>query len=182
MTVFQYCSKKNREDKMHAKQLVRELSKKKPNEEARPWKDAKTGTCEFETHIKRLKAGILTNAAYFRIHLCPRSYDEKVYEPHKVGFKYPTLASQNFPEPTIEMQTKEGRDRLTRNIANYEAHVTMRKAEEDHYLANKRVIIAEQSHPRWAPTQSHGQMFGEPFCDPNYLFKKDLSAATYTGL
>lgn len=82
----------------------------------------------------------------------------------------------------MEMQTKEGKERLTRSIAIYEAHVAKRKAEEDHYIANKRTIVAAQSHARWAPTQSHGQMFREPFCDPNYLFKKDVRKATYSGM
>lgn len=52
-----------------------------------------------------------------------------------------------------------------------------RKAEADHFVANKRQIVAAQMHARWAPSSSHGQQFHEPFCDPNYLFRQSLDPA-----
>jgi alpha-D-ribose 1-methylphosphonate 5-triphosphate diphosphatase PhnM len=74
-----------------------------------------------------------------------------------MGFKYPTAASHEFPETTLDMQTLVGRERLERTIAAFEEYVAKRKAEEDHFVANKRQIVAAQMHPRWAPSSSHGQ-------------------------
>ena len=76
---------------------MKTLQKKPKRDEHNPWKDSKKHTCEFETHIKRLNAAALTNAACFRIHLLPRSYDERVKAPHTLGFKYPTAACHEFP-------------------------------------------------------------------------------------
>ena len=67
-----------------------------------------------------------------------------------------------------------GRERLERTIAVHESYVAKKKAEEEHYIANKRQIVASKSQPRWAPASNHGEQFCDPFCDPNYLFRKDL--------
>lgn len=106
--------------------------------------------------------------------MLPRSYDERVIKPHSVGFKYPTVVGTEFGEATLEMQTKEGRERIERTIKQHQDYVMARKAEEYHYLANKRSIVADKHESRWAPASCHGQQFREAFCDPNYLFKKSL--------
>lgn len=45
--------------------------------------------------------------------------------------------------------TVAGKERLEREISAHEAHVAKRKAEEDHFIANKRQILAAQSHAKW---------------------------------
>ena len=93
------------EDTKQARLTVKELSKKPAKPQPQPWKDPKTHSDLFELDLKRPKANVLSNAAYYRIHLLPRSYDERVVHPHEQGFKYPTFASQEFAEPTMKLQT-----------------------------------------------------------------------------
>lgn len=83
--------------------MIKQLSQKQRSHEKFPWKDSKKHTCEFETAIKRLNATALSNAEYYRINLLPRSYDERVIEPHNCGFKYPIVHGENFKEPSMAL-------------------------------------------------------------------------------
>ena len=79
-----------------------------------------------------------------------------------------------FTEPSPNLQTIEGRDRMERGIKTHEEYVAKKKAEYDYFMANKRQIFAEKMEPRWAPTKNHGANLQDPVSDPNNLFKKSL--------
>jgi hypothetical protein len=83
--------------------LIKQLSQKQKSLERYPWKDSKKHTSEFETTIKRLNAAALSNAQYYRMSLLPRSYDERVIEPHSCGFKYPIVHGEHFKEPSMAL-------------------------------------------------------------------------------
>ena len=77
------------------------------------WRHSTNYVYDFEKDIKRTKGTCLSNAQIARIHVLPRSYDERVDKSlHSCGFKYPTTTGDHFKEATMEMQTKDGKERL----------------------------------------------------------------------
>ena len=106
--------------------------------------------------MKPLKAGVLSNPQNYRIHLLPRSYDEKVADIHPTGFKMTSNHCEYLPEPTDKLQTNEGKERLKRAEMTHNAYVTKQKDEYDYFMANKRTIFASRIKPRWAPASNNG--------------------------
>lgn len=107
--------------------------------------------------------------------MLPRSYDERVdHSLHPKGFKMAGKTANFFPHPHAKLQTKDGRERLERAEKMHQEHVSKRKEEYDHFMANKRTIFASQMEPRWAPTTNMGYDFETFVSDPNNLFKKTL--------
>ena len=121
-----------------------------------PWRETTNHNYEIEKDLKPLKATALTNAQNYRVHLLPRSYNEKVADIHPTGFKMTSNHCDYLPTPSDKLQTKEGKERLTRNILAYETHVQKKKDEYDYFMNNKRTIYASRMKPRWAPTANHG--------------------------
>jgi hypothetical protein len=73
---------------MAAKERQQELLPIKNKANTDPWKHANNHTYECEADIKRLPVVHLTNPEIHRIHMIPRSYDERVKAGvHKCGFK-----------------------------------------------------------------------------------------------
>lgn len=48
------------------------------------------------------------------------------------------MDSKELPEPTMQLQTIEGKERVERNIRVHEEHVAKRKDEYDNFVAHKR--------------------------------------------
>lgn len=154
---------------------MKELLPKKARPQKQPWRDSNNHGTNCESDIKRLPTKQLTNAEVYRVNLLPRSYDERVkQELHPRGFKMTGKTCKEFPEPSADLQTKAGKEMLARCEATFNAHVTKRKEEYDHFMANKRTIYASKMQPRWAPTSNMGEQFEEFKSDPNNLFMKTL--------
>lgn len=148
---------------------------KKPRPAKQPWCDSTNHTYDLETDIKRLPTKQLTNAQVYRVNLLPRSYDERVnLDLHTKGFKTAGKTANFFPNAHAGLQTKDGQERLERQEATFNATVTQRKEEYDHFVANKRSIFAGRFKPRWAPTSNMGEQFEDFKSDPNNLFKSTL--------
>ena len=135
---MQHAKSKTGEDKKYAKQRIKELQPKAHKPKKQPWRESTNHTYELEPTINRLTQQCLTNAQIARIHILPRSYDERVADIHPRGFKPTSNNANYFPEPAAELQTEEGLDRLGRCTEEHNAYVAKKKDEEDYFVANKR--------------------------------------------
>lgn len=52
--------------------------------------------------------------------------------------------------------TREGREQLERNTAQYDKHCEAHRADETFQRENKRQIMAERMEPRWAYSKNKG--------------------------
>ena len=99
---------------------MKELLPKKARPPKQPWCDSNNHGGEFEGDIKRLPTNQLKNSQIYRVHLLPRSYDERVRgELHPRGFKTAGKTAAEFPFAGPNLQTKVGRERLERCEATY---------------------------------------------------------------
>ena len=174
-TMLQFARTKTQDDKRYAKQRMKELLPKQPRPAKQPWKESTNHQYAFEADIKRLPTNQLTNGQLYRVNLLPRSYDEHVdKELHTGGFRMAGKTANFFPHPGLELQTKEGKDRLARAEATFTTYVQKQKDEYDHFMNNKRQIFASRMKPRWAPTSNTGEQLQEMVSDPNNFYKKSL--------
>ena len=172
--MVQHAKKKTADDKKYARQRIKELKPAAQRPKKEPWRESTNHTYELEKDIKRLNVTALSNAQIARVHILPRSYDERVADIHQRGFKPTSNVCKEFPLPSDDLQTKDGRERLDRCTETFNNYVNKRKDEDDFFVANKRQIFADRMQPRWAPASTHGQQFEVFVTDPNNLYKTTL--------
>jgi len=85
--MVQHAKTKTADDKKYATKRIKELKPNPPKPKKQPWRESTNHTYDLENDIKRLNVTALTNAQIARVHLLPRSYDERVADMHTRGFK-----------------------------------------------------------------------------------------------
>ena len=83
--------------------------------------------------------------------MIPRSYDQRVKtDVHDKGFALSSNSIGYFGKPDESKDTKMGKDRLERSLAEFIEHCSNHKAADDYAVANKRQLMAAKLEPRWA--------------------------------
>ena len=99
---------------------MKELLPKQPRPAKQPWRESTNHAYELEKDIKRLPTNQLTNGQLYRVHMLPRSYDERVNKDlHQGGFRVAGKTANEFEFPGAHLQTKVGRERLERAEATF---------------------------------------------------------------
>ena len=92
---------------------MKELLPKNIPKNTDPWRYATNHGYELEKDIKRPHAKILSNTQIARIHLIPRSYDQRVKtELHLEGYKLTSNSIGYFGEVDEKFYTMAGRKTL----------------------------------------------------------------------
>jgi len=87
------------EEKKLASQKLKELLPKEKQPEKGSWRHANNFTYDLEDDIKRLPVVHLKNSEIYRMHMIPRSFDERVKtDVHSMGFKLSSNSIGNFGE------------------------------------------------------------------------------------
>ena len=129
---LQHARTKTTEDKKYAQQRIKELQPKASRPAKQPWRESTNHTYDLG-ELKRLNAAALSNSQIARMHILPRSYDERVHPIHKFGFKQSGKTAKEFPEPPDNLQTIDGKARLDRCRETFAKYVDGKKNAEEFF-------------------------------------------------
>ncbi|CDW81892.1 UNKNOWN [Stylonychia lemnae] len=171
---------KTTDDKLAARQKMKELQPKKPTSKQQPWRETYNKNYDFEKDIKRLQ-GVAIN-------LLPRSYETTIPPGQVQPFKLTSNFGKDFKKDQMEisMLTRQGKKLVEQNEKNFNviSHMSVddfvqdvvekRRLEEQEYVKNRRIILEQSLQPKWDPTSFHGYEFSQYEADFAKYHKKSL--------